>query len=196
MNTAADIRSATTRRGGFATRSPAQSPTRLALSGFLRHVVDTMSRLWIVSEWLLQEKGREPAIEESARAANISVEETRRVMRISRHAISLERPGGESEDSDFEDLFEVNPAEIPINDATQEMLTEKIESALKTLRYRESEIIKKRYALGDGYTYTPEEVTRIINVTRKRKREIDTERLLNYLHLWNRPIEGYLEGAG
>src|SRR4051794_20569042 len=67
------------------------------------HMIETMSKLRNVSKKLLQEKGREPTIEETARAANISIEETRRVMKISRHPISLDRPVGESEDSYFGD---------------------------------------------------------------------------------------------
>jgi len=106
------------------------------------HMIETMSKLRNVSKRLLQEKGREPTIEETARAANISVEETRRVMKISRHPISLDRPVGESEDSYFGDFIEDEAAESPINAATQEMLKEKIDQVLKTLTYREREIIK------------------------------------------------------
>ena len=131
------------------------------------HMIETMSKLRNVSKKLLQEKGREPTIEETARAANISVEETRRVMKISRHPISLDRPVGESEDSYFGDFIEDEAAESPINAATQEMLKEKIDQVLKTLTYREREIIKLRYGLGDGYTYTLEEVGRIFKVTRE-----------------------------
>ncbi len=112
------------------------------------HMIETMSKLRNVSKKLLQEKGREPTIEETARAANISVEETRRVMKISRHPISLDRPVGESEDSYFGDFIEDEAAESPINAATQEMLKEKIDQVLKTLTYREREIIKLRYGLG------------------------------------------------
>src|SRR5262245_21344036 len=75
------------------------------------HMIETMSKLRNVSKKLLQEKGREPTIEETARAANISVEETRRVMKISRHPISLDRPVGESEDSYFGDFIEDEAAE-------------------------------------------------------------------------------------
>src|SRR4051794_31621407 len=70
------------------------------------HMIETMSKLRNVSKKLLQEKGREPTIEETAKAANISIEETRRVMKISRHPISLDRPVGESEDSYFGDFIE------------------------------------------------------------------------------------------
>src|SRR5205823_6651805 len=70
------------------------------------HMIETMSKLRNVSKRLLQEMGREPTIEETAKAAGISVEETRRVLKISRHPISLDRPVGESEDSYFGDFIE------------------------------------------------------------------------------------------
>eukprot|EP00913_Durusdinium_trenchii_P013354 g12535.t1 len=121
------------------------------------HMIETMSRLRKVSKELLQENGREPTIEETAEAAGVSLEETRRVLKISRHPISLDRPVGESEDSYFGDFIEDDCSESPVNAATQEMLKDKIDVVLKTLTYREREIIKLRYGLGDGYTYTLEE---------------------------------------
>src|SRR6202050_4145703 len=104
-----------------------------------------MSKLRNVSKKLLQEKGREPTIEETAKAANITIEETRRVLKISRHPISLDRPVGESEDSYFGDFIEDDSAESPVSAATQEMLKDKIEQVLKTLPYRDSAIMKLRY---------------------------------------------------
>ncbi len=161
------------------------------------HMIETMSKLRNVSKKLLQEKGREPTIEETARAANISVEETRRVMKISRHPISLDRPVGESEDSYFGDFIEDEAAESPINAATQEMLKEKIDQVLKTITYREREIIKLRYGLGDGYTYTLEEVGRIFKVTRERVRQIEAKAVRKLQHpVRSRQLEGFLESTG
>ncbi len=161
------------------------------------HMIETMSKLRNVSKKLLQEKGREPTIEETAKAANISVEETRRVMKISRHPISLDRPVGESEDSYFGDFIEDETAESPINTATQEMLKEKIDAVLKTLTYREREIIKLRYGLGDGYTYTLEEVGRIFRVTRERVRQIEAKAVRKLQHpVRSRQLEGFLESTG
>jgi RNA polymerase primary sigma factor len=161
------------------------------------HMIETMSKLRNVSKKLLQEKGREPTIEETARAANITVEETRRVMKISRHPISLDRPVGESEDSYFGDFIEDEAAESPINAATQEMLKDKIDAVLKTLTYREREIIKLRYGLGDGYTYTLEEVGRIFKVTRERVRQIEAKAVRKLQHpVRSRQLEGFLESTG
>jgi RNA polymerase primary sigma factor len=159
------------------------------------HMIETMSKLRNVSKRLLQEMGREPTIEETAKAAGISIEETRRVLKISRHPISLDRPVGESEDSYFGDFIEDDSAESPVQAATQEMLKDKIDQVLKTLTYREREIIKLRYGLGDGYTYTLEEVGRIFKVTRERVRQIEAKAVRKLQHpVRSRQLEGFLDG--
>jgi RNA polymerase primary sigma factor len=160
------------------------------------HMIETMSKLRNVSKKLLQEMGREPTIEETARAAGITVDETRRVLKISRHPISLDRPVGESEDSYFGDFIEDDSVESPVAAATQEMLKDKIDQVLKTLTYREREIIKLRYGLGDGYTYTLEEVGRIFKVTRERVRQIEAKAVRKLQHpVRSRQLEGFLDGA-
>jgi RNA polymerase primary sigma factor len=160
------------------------------------HMIETMSKLRNVSKRLVQEMGREPTVDELAKAANISVDETKRVMKISRHPISLDRPVGESEDSYFGDFIEDQGVDSPVNSATNEMLKDKIEQVLKTLTYREREIIKLRYGLGDGYTYTLEEVGRIFKVTRERVRQIEAKAVRKLQHpVRSRQLEGFLDGA-
>ncbi len=139
------------------------------------HMVETMSRVRNVSRKLVQDLGREPTIEETARASETCLDETRRVMAMSRYPISLDRPVGNSEDSHFGDLLPDGTAENPAIGATQEMLRRRISKVLKTLSYREREIIKLRYGLGDGYSYTLEEVGHIFKVTRERIRQIEAK---------------------
>jgi RNA polymerase primary sigma factor len=139
------------------------------------HMVETMSKVRNVSRQLLQELGREPTIEETAKAAGTAVDEARRVMAMSRYPISLDRPVGNSEDSHFGDLLPDAGVESPAIGAAQEMLRGRINKVLKTLSYREREIIKLRYGLGDGYSYTLEEVGHIFKVTRERIRQIEAK---------------------
>ncbi|TWT90950.1 RNA polymerase sigma factor SigA [Pseudobythopirellula maris] len=139
------------------------------------HMVETMSRVRNVSRMLLQRLGREPTIEETAKAADCTIEEARRVLAMSRYPISLDRPVGNSEDSQFGDLLPDAGAESPALGAAQEMLRGRITKVLKTLSYREREIIKLRYGLGDGYSYTLEEVGHIFKVTRERIRQIEAK---------------------
>jgi RNA polymerase primary sigma factor len=158
------------------------------------HMIETMSRLRNISKKLQQEMGVEPSIEEIAESANLSANEVRRVMKISRHPISLDRPVGESEDSYFGDFIEDDGAESPVSVATHEMLKDKIDGVLKTLTYREREIIKLRYGIGDGYTYTLEEVGRIFKVTRERVRQVEAKAIRKLQHpVRSRKLEGFLD---
>jgi RNA polymerase primary sigma factor len=160
------------------------------------HMIETMSKLRNIGKMLTQELGREPTIEEIAKKAKMTVSETRRVLKISRHPISLDRPVGESEDSYFGDFIEDEKADNPVESATQEMLKDKIEQVLKTLTYREREIIKLRYGIGDGYTYTLEEVGRIFKVTRERVRQVEAKAIRKLQHpVRARKLEGFLPGG-
>jgi RNA polymerase primary sigma factor len=138
-------------------------------------MVETMSKVRNVARKLLQDLGREPTIEETAKAAGTPIEEARRVLAMSRFPISLDRPVGNSEDSHFGDLLPDGTVESPAIGAAQEMLRSRINKVLKSLSYREREIIKLRYGLGDGYSYTLEEVGHIFKVTRERIRQIEAK---------------------
>jgi RNA polymerase primary sigma factor len=158
------------------------------------HMIETMSRLRTAGKVLHQKFGREPTIEEIAEEADMSIEETRRVLKISKHPISLDRPIGESEDSYFGDFIEDDDVDSPVASAIQEMLKERIDSVLKTLSYREREIIKLRYGIGDGYTYTLEEVGRIFKVTRERVRQVEAKAIRKLQHpVRSRRLEGFLD---
>jgi RNA polymerase primary sigma factor len=139
------------------------------------HMVETMSRVRNVSRNLLQKLGREPTIEETASGSETCVDEARRVLAMSRYPISLDRPVGNSEDSHFGDLLPDGTARSPASGAAHGMLRNRIAKVLKTLSYREREIIKLRYGLGDGYSYTLEEVGHIFKVTRERIRQIEAK---------------------
>ncbi|MFZ0035078.1 MAG: RNA polymerase sigma factor RpoD [Sedimentisphaerales bacterium] len=158
------------------------------------HMIETMSRLRTANKVLLQKLGREPTTEELADEADMSIDETNRVVKISKHPISLDRPIGESEDSYFGDFIEDDEVDSPVASATQEMLKERIDMILKTLSYREREIIKLRYGIGDGYTYTLEEVGRIFKVTRERVRQVEAKAIRKLQHpVRSRRLEGFLD---
>ena len=159
------------------------------------HMIETMSRLRAAARDLLQEMGREPSVDEMAEVADVPIEEARRVMRISRQPISLDKPLGEGEDNSFGEFVEDKSNDSPVSNAASEMLKDKIDSVLKTLTYREREIIKLRYGLGDGYTYTLEEVGRIFKVTRERVRQIEAKAVRKLQHpVRSRQLQGFLEG--
>ena len=139
------------------------------------HMIDVLMRLRNTAKKLLQEMGREPTTEETAMAAGISLEETERVLDIGRHPVSLDRPIGEGDDCSFGEFVQDTSTENPAKLANNNLLRERIEELLKTLTYREREIIRLRYGLADGYSYTLEEVGRIFKVTRERVRQIEAK---------------------
>lgn len=160
------------------------------------HMIETMTKLRNIQKSILQATGQEPTIEELAEKGGLSVAETRRVMKISRHPVSLDRPVGESEDSYFGDFIEDDRQQAPADTAAQEMLKQRIEQVLKTLTYREREIIKLRYGIGDGYTYTLEEVGRIFKVTRERVRQVEAKAIRKLQHpVRARKLQGFVDGS-
>ncbi len=158
------------------------------------HMIETMSKVRNATKKLIQKNGREPTIKEISQELDITEEETRKVIKISKHPISLDRPIGDSDDGFFGDFIEDKSTVSPVNAATHEMLKEKLEQVLNTLTYREREIIKLRYGLGDGYTYTLEEVGKIFKVTRERVRQIEAKAIRKLQHpIRSRMLEGFLE---
>jgi RNA polymerase primary sigma factor len=146
------------------------------------HMFQSISTLKAKSEQIRQETGREPTIEELAREVGLGVEETERIMKTWKHPISLDTPVGESEDSSYGDFLEDGSEGTPADSAMHQMLRDKINHVLKSLTYREREIIKLRYGLGDGYSYTLEETGRIFKVTRERIRQIESKALRKLQH--------------
>jgi RNA polymerase primary sigma factor len=160
------------------------------------HMIETMSKLRNIQKQMLQATGREPTIKELAERAEMSILDTRRVLKISRHPVSLDRPVGETEDSYFGDFIEDERQEAPGDQAATDLLKQRIEQVLKTLTYREREIIKLRYGIGDGYTYTLEEVGRIFKVTRERVRQVEAKAIRKLQHpVRSRKLRGFVDHA-
>ncbi len=158
------------------------------------HMIDILSKLRNIQKTLQQQLGREATTEEIAAQTEVPLEEVRRILDIGRHPVSLDRPVGDSEDSSFGEFIQDNSSDNPVYSASNAILREKIEQLLKTLTWREREIVRLRYGLQDGYTYTLEEVGRIFKVTRERVRQIEAKAVRKLQHP-NRSqhLEGFLK---
>jgi RNA polymerase primary sigma factor len=160
------------------------------------HMIDVLSKLRNIQKRLLQDYGREPTVEEVARQTDVPLDEVRRVLDIGRHPVSLDRPVGDGDDCTFGEFIEDSTSDNPVHNANNEILRGKIERLLKTLTYREREIIRLRYGLGDGYTYTLEEVGRIFKVTRERVRQIEAKAVKKLQHpVRSQHLEGFLKAS-
>ena len=160
------------------------------------HMIETMRKLRVVAKTLVQRKGREPTNEEIAKTAGISPEEVRKIMQSSKPLISLHRPIGDNQDRCFGDLTEDTGTVSPLASASQEMLKDRIEHVLDTLSDPEKEILKLRFGIGDGQTYTLEEVGKRFRLSRERVRQIEAKAVRKLQHpCRSRQLEGFLEGT-
>jgi len=139
------------------------------------HMIDSMSRVRSVTRHLLQRNGVTPSVEETAEEAGMSVEEATCILRMTHHPLSLDQPVGDHEDTYFGEFLEDHREDDPLQEMNQASLRSRIADVLEALDYREREIIRLRYGLADGYTYTLEEVGKIFSVTRERVRQIETK---------------------
>ncbi|ODS33836.1 MAG: RNA polymerase sigma factor RpoD [Candidatus Scalindua rubra] len=161
------------------------------------HMIETMNKIRNVSKKLVQEKGREPSIAEIARDLNISISEARRVLKISRQQISLDTPVGENDGCTFVDFINDEKPESPASKVEHNILKEKIKSVLDTLTYSEREVIKLRYGIGDGYTYTLQSIGKKFMVTRERVRQIEIKAIRKLQHpVRSRKLEEFVDDVG
>jgi RNA polymerase primary sigma factor len=160
------------------------------------HMIDTMSKVRAINRLLLQELGREPTPEETARRAGLTLDEARCILKMSRQPLSLDQPVGDHEDSYFGEFLADPRDEDPLYETHQQALKRQIEEAMQTLNYREREILRLRYGLRDGYAYTLEEVGKIFSVTRERVRQIETKAVRKLQQPYRaRALASFLEGV-
>lgn len=159
------------------------------------HMIDTMSKVRNVMRELVQELGREPSPEETAERVQLSLDDTRIIMKMARTPLSLDQPVGDQDDSHFGEFLEDHRDDDPLYETNQAALKSRIEEAMEHLNYREREILRLRYGLADGYSYTLEEVGKIFSVTRERVRQIESKavRKLQQPHR-NRSLSSFLDG--
>ena len=146
------------------------------------HMVETINKLIRVSRQLLQELGREPQAEETAKEMNMSVEKVREIMKIAQEPVSLETPIGEEEDSHLGDFIPDDDAPAPAEAASFTLLKEQLIDVLDTLTPREEKVLRLRFGLDDGRARTLEEVGKEFNVTRERIRQIEAKALRKLRH--------------
>ena len=160
------------------------------------HMIDVLSKLRKSQRHLQHVLGREPSMEELAEDTEIPIDEVYRVMDIGRQPVSLDRPVGEGEDCAFGEFIQDWNNENAVDNAHKRMLRDRIDNLLKTLSFREREIIRLRYGLGDGYPYTLEEVGRIFKVTRERVRQIEAGAVKKLQHpVRSQMLEPFLKKA-
>ncbi len=160
------------------------------------HMIDTMSKIRAVTTEFVQSHGREPNPEEIAELAGLSLEDARCVHKMTRQPLSLDQPVGDHEDNYFGEFLEEHRTEDPLYETHLEALKARLEEVMTELTYREREILRLRYGLADGYTYTLEEVGKIFSVTRERVRQIESKAVRKLQSPYrSRALTGFLDGV-
>src|SRR6056297_375246 len=160
------------------------------------HMIDTMNKVRQITRDLVQEHGREPTAEEVCSRSGLSIDDTRIILKMSRQPLSLDQPIGDHEESVFGEFLEDHRDIDPLMESNREALKAQIDSAMESLNYREREILRLRYGLADGYTYTLEEVGRIFQVTRERVRQIESKAVRKLQQPYRaKALVSFLDGA-
>ncbi|TWT98410.1 RNA polymerase sigma factor RpoD/SigA [Stieleria varia] len=160
------------------------------------HMIDTMNKIRQITRDLVQENGREPTAEEVCARSGLTLDDTRVILKMSRQPLSLDQPVGEHEDSVFGEFLEDHRTDDPLMETNRQALKAQIDTAMETLNYREREILRLRYGLADGYTYTLEEVGRIFQVTRERVRQIESKAVRKLQQPYRaKALVSFLDGA-
>ena len=146
------------------------------------HMIETINRLLRAQKKLVQDLGREPTAEETAREMGVTVDRVRSIYKMSQQPISLQSPVGDGDDAHFGDFLPDATAENPADMTAKDLLKEQIRSVLATLAPREREVLDHRFGLTDGYSRTLEEVGKQFNVTRERIRQIEAKALRKLRH--------------
>ncbi|MBK7781416.1 MAG: RNA polymerase sigma factor RpoD [Ardenticatenia bacterium] len=145
------------------------------------HMSEQIARLNQTSRQLEQELGREPTIDEIAKALDQPTQKIDQILQLARRPISLETPMGEESDSSFGE-FVADESMEPNELAGREMLREQLDEVLRSLTPREAEVLELRFGLVDGTPHTLEEVGARFGVTRERIRQIETKAIRRLRH--------------
>jgi len=160
------------------------------------HMIDTMGKVRAATRDLVQELGREPTAEEVAHKMNLSLEDAKVILKMNRNPLSLDQPVGDHDDSFFGEFLEDHRNDDPLYETHQEALKQRLSEVMQALNHREREIIRLRYGLTDGYSYTLEEVGKIFSVTRERVRQIESKAVRKLQQPYrSRGLASFLEGA-
>ncbi len=141
------------------------------------HVVERLNKITRAERQLLGELGREPTVDEIAAITEISKDEVEQIRRLAQTPISLEKPVGDEEESEFGQFVADENAPDPFDAAADSLRSQNLHSALANLSYRERRVLELRFGIGGEQPKTLDEVGKVFNITRERVRHIETHSL-------------------
>ncbi|RLC67786.1 MAG: RNA polymerase subunit sigma [Chloroflexi bacterium] len=157
------------------------------------HMSDRIRRLHKTAQWLEQRLGRRPTPAEIAEEMDLEPSKVRWMLRVSWRPLSLERPVGEDEDTEFGNFIEDESVPSPSKSAERQLLRQDLEEMLTSLTPREVYVLRLRFGLRGDRTYTLKEVGEKLGVTRERVRQIERKALRKLRHpRHSRRLRSYL----
>ena len=146
------------------------------------HMIETINKIVRTQRLILSEYGREATPEELAKKLRMPLDKVRKVLKISKEPVSLEKPVGDEEDSSLGDFIEDTKALAPLEQAIKSNLGEATTKILSTLTPREERVLRMRFGVGMNTDHTLEEVGLQFSVTRERIRQIEAKALRKLKH--------------
>ncbi len=157
------------------------------------HMVDRIRQMHKIAAKLEQKLGRPPKAEELAEELDVDLPRVQWMIQVSWLPLSLESPVGDEEDSELGMFVEDTSSPTPNQVAYQNLLRDKINDVLATLSPREARILRLRFGLENGRTYTLEEIGQKFGLTRERIRQIEGKALRRLRHpRRSRQLQDYL----
>jgi RNA polymerase primary sigma factor len=157
-------------------------------------MIETLNRYKRLKRQFHLNEGREPTMEEASGLLDLPTDEIKKILEVFRNPISLDQQVGKADDRFVAEFIEDKGAVCPYMSTNQQMLKERLNEVLEGLPMREREILRLRYGLADGFTYTLEEVGNIFKVTRERVRQIELRAVDKLRHpLRKARLAGFLE---
>ena len=158
------------------------------------HMTETINKIIRISRFFIQEKGKEPTIEDLSKELKLPISKVKDILKVSQQPISIHTPIGDDGDTHFGDFLEDKKAVSPANATVFSMLKEELGQAMESLTEREKQILILRFGLEDGASKTLEEVGTIFRVTRERIRQIEAKALKKLKHpSRSRRLQSFLE---